>query len=236
MGLSRSIPEQSASERAVSFCQIDFNRLCDNNDYAMLTANYNRQATKNLTQTITDETLRNFVLQAIIYDTKSKKIADDFEHYEESLELMQMQDKLQMECREYYNNKYPNPQYSKPSSSADILEDENKCFTARQRSILIKYLSENNKVYFVGEVKTTDQKVAINAMVKIFGGKESSYNNLLNIDIYAEVTQKNYNEMKQTRKDMRYVANTIKDILPNISQRIFDDLDFTEQDFEIFSK
>ncbi len=219
MGISRSIPEQSTSEKAVCFCLIDYQHLCDKNDFSMLTANYNIIATQSLAKTIHDEKLRTYVLEAIRCESRIKKLGDNYENYDEQLSIMQHQSDVQKECREYYSKTYDSPNYSETTYSTDV-EEQVKQLNARQRCILAYYIAVDNKVYFDEKDNNVTQKAIKEILVTIFGGSQSSYSNLIVPDFNNATT----------RKDMAIVAKTIKLIFPRIANDIMMELDNLEKE------
>lgn len=213
MEFSTSIYKHKMSKEAFECCQIDFNCLCDNNDFAVLTENYSPIATKKICIMITDEELRQYTIKAISLSRKAYTYEEAPELYDKYLEIFGDQAKLQEECRNYYIKNYceRNETYEIASKTSDININENthnteqaKRFTARQNAILFFFLCENEKVYLDGETKNATIKKVMEIMATITGYSNASFKGLFKIDYDNE----------SHIKDINYVANTIKEILP----------------------
>lgn len=216
-----NISDKSQLERADSYCQIDFLNLFDNNQFDVLTDNYNLKSIGNLTRSIPDEKLRNYVLNGIQYERKIKSLIEKNENFDEYIQTLQQCNDLQAECRNHYLTSQNAQKYTETSITLTP-EEKKKCFTAQQQAIFSYYNAQANKVYFNGQEKNCDQTTAKKALEKIFGKSQVSYN--------GHIVPKFDNE--NTRRDMQYVMDTIMPLYPNTAQLIKTELINLEEEYE----
>lgn len=180
--------------------RIDFNKLCDNNDFCKLTNEYNKKDISELVRSIQDNELQVYVIRAIRLQKELERENDDDAY----LDILEKRAILQSEC-------------SKTFQEAKILPEAPvaKGLCAREWGILAYYSSELQEIYYNGDGQKIELEVVKNVLSQMTGLSPSSFNNLCVPDL----------DNKADRRAMEKVATLINPILPDVSKRIREDLD-----------
>ncbi len=181
-------------------CPIDFNKLCDNNDFRVLTNGYNKEDISELVRSIPDNDLHVVGIKAIRLQKKLEQEEDEDAY----LDILEEQAILQAECSRKYNE----PMLKSESSGG-------KGLLAREWGILMYYLCESHQIYLDGESKNLDLEKVKMFLSQVSGLQLASFNNLC---------IPNFN-VKADRRAMNKIKNITYPVFPALSKRIGEDLD-----------
>lgn len=196
---------------------IDWDNLCNGNDFSKLTNNYDINTTSNLIWSVPDHTQRQYLLKAISLQRKRDDCKKDdpetwFAILSEQIELQKNYESLTLDS-------------IKQSNTPTVIEKP-KRYNTRQSAVLMYFICDKMGVHFCNSDNTNcTQKAVTEVLSKTFGWDVTSYNDMLNLKFSESAT----------RKAMLTVANDYKDVLPEMSEeimRVYDDYEDDATDLQ----
>lgn len=124
-------------------CRIDFNRLCDKNDFASLIEEDHASEIEGLLSSISDEELRVYVIDAIKLEIEKKEAKD----LKSLLDIKKRQAKLQQECRNFFVSITKEKGKQDNGNNQEKEKNVIKGLTARQIAIFCYFCAELNEVF-----------------------------------------------------------------------------------------